>query len=190
MPKKYVFSVATFGKWKQQARALKRSGHMPHHQALDHIAKSKGFDNWHHLITEAKLNSDSGTAYRSGLVVACDIKDAMDSWNPDESFVDDSRVLHFCEQDIFAWYRRSDDEAEGEEKAAIPTDPTEYREEFDEWLNNVYLFRYAGPSLPPTPTKVLPLLRERCFKFIDPSRDLAVNGFLNMSGNTEPNSAH
>jgi hypothetical protein len=66
MPKEYVFSVATFGKWKQQARALKRSGHMPHHQALDHIAKSKGFDNWHHLITEAKLNSVSETAYSFG----------------------------------------------------------------------------------------------------------------------------
>ncbi|WP_323142697.1 hypothetical protein [Massilia phyllosphaerae] len=197
MPKEYIFSSATFGKWKQQARALKRSSQLSHHQALDHVAKAHRFDDWHQVVTEAKLNHVSETAYRSGLVVAYDVKDAMDSWVPDASFVDDSRVYHFCENDIFAWYRRGDDEVDGEERNAIPTDPTEYREEFEEWLMNVYLFRYTGTCLPPTPAKVLPLLHKRCFfgpmffwyqgRFIDPWRDLAVNNVLDMTGNTEPN---
>lgn len=192
----YVFSAAVFGKWKQQARALKRSIGLPHHQALDQVAIAKGFDNWHHVVTEAKLNQLSETAYRSGLVVAYDIKDAMDSWMPDDTFVDDLRVLDFCRDDIFAWYRRTDDEADEEERAAIPKDPAEYREDFEEWLNNVYLFRYCGSALPATPTKVLPLLNKRCFfspmffwfrgRFIEPFRDLAVNGVLDMSGKTEP----
>jgi hypothetical protein len=196
----HVFSSATFGKWKQQARALKRSSDLSHHQALDHVAKMNQFDNWHHVVAEAKLNRVSETAYRSGLIVAHDIKDVMDSWVPHDTFVDDLRVLHFCKADIFTWYRRNDDEAEGEEKDAIPTDPTEYREGFDEWLNEVYFFRYCGPTLPATPTKALPVLHERCFfgpmffwhggKFIDPWRDLAVNNVLDMSGSTEPNSAH
>lgn len=198
MHREYVFSSVIFGKWKQEARSLKRSSQLTHHQALDHIAKTKRFDSWHHVVTEAKLNRISETAYRSGLVVAYDIKDAMDHWVPDASFIGDSRVIHFCEEDIFTWYQRGDDEAEGEEKDAIPTDPIEYREEFREWLMNVHLFRYAGLNLPPTPTKVLPLLNERCFfapmfiwykgRFIDPWRDLAVNDCLDMSGNTEPGS--
>jgi hypothetical protein len=198
MHKQYVFSSAVFGKWKQQARALKRSSQLSHHQALDHVAKAHSFDNWHHVVTEAKLNCVSEKAYRSGIVVAYDIKDAMDNWVPDDSFVDDSRVYHFCENDIFAWYRRGDDEADGQERDTIPTDPTDYWEEFQEWLMNVYLFRYTGTSLPPTPMKVLPLLEERCFfgpmffwyqgKFIDPWRDLAANKVLDMTGNTEPNS--
>jgi hypothetical protein len=192
----YVFSAAIFGKWKQQARALKRSNALPHHQALDQVAIAKGFDNWHHVVTEAKLNHLSETAYRSGLVVAYDIKDAMDSWRSDDDFVDDLRVLDFCRDDIFAWYQRTDDEADEEGRAAIPRDPAEYEEDFQEWLHNVYFFRYCGSALPATPTKVLPLLDERCFfapmffwfpgRFIEPFRDLAVNGVLDMSGKTEP----
>jgi hypothetical protein len=192
----YVFSAATLGKWKQQARALKRSTALPHHQALDQVAIAKGFDNWHHVVTEAKLNLFSETAYRSGLVVAYDIKDAMDSWTPDDDFVDDLRVLDFCREDILAWYRRTDEEADEEERAATPRDPAEYQQDFQEWLNNVYFFRYCGPTLPTTPTKVLPLLSKRCFfapmfiwfrgRFIEPFRDLAVDGVLDMSGNTEP----
>lgn len=196
MHREFVFSSVVFGKWKQEARTLKRSGMLSHNQALDQVAKANRFDNWHHVVTEAKQNRASEVAYRSGLIVAYDIKDAMDSWVRDDSFVDDSRAMHFCADDIFAWYRRDDDECEGEEKAAIPNDPDEYREEFDEWLSNVYLFRYVGPDIPATPTKALPLLDERCFfgpmffwhggRFVDPLRDLAVNGVLDMSGNTVP----
>jgi hypothetical protein len=190
----HVFSAATFGKWKQQARALKRSNGLPHHQALDQVAIAKGFDNWHHVVTEAKLNRLSETAYRSGLVVAYDIKDAMDNWLSDDSFVDDWRVLHLCKEEVLTWYRQNDDEADGEERLAIPTDPDEYLEEFDEWLTNVHFFRYCGSALPSTPTTALPLLDERCFfapmffwlrgRFIDPWRDLAVNGVLDMSGSS------
>jgi hypothetical protein len=60
---------------------------------------------------------------------------------------------------------------------------------------NVNLFRYVVPDLPTTPRKVFPLLNERCFfapmffwhcsQFIEPFRDLAVDGVLDMSGNTE-----
>jgi hypothetical protein len=196
MHEEHIFSSVVFGKWRQEARALKRSSELSHHQALEQVAKEHRFASWRHVVTEAKLNRISESAYRTGLVVAYDIKDAMDNWNPDESFADDSRVLHFCEGDIFEWYRRTDDEAEGEERDAIPSDPAGYLEDFEEWLNNVHLFRYTGAALPPTPTKVLPLLRRRCFfaplffwyrgRFVDPWRDLAVNDVLDMSGNTEP----
>lgn len=192
----YIFSSATFGKWKQQARALKKSSDLSHVQALDHIARINRFDSWRHVVTEAKLNRITETAYRSGLLVAYDIKDALDNWRPDDSFADDFRAFEFCKADILAWYRRGDDEAEGEEKLAIPQDPSECQEEFDEWLTNVYLFRYTGTVVPATPTKVLPLLNERCFfapmffwhcgRFIDPWRDLAVDGVLDMSGKKEP----
>ncbi|RJG22224.1 hypothetical protein [Massilia cavernae] len=199
MQTQYLFSSAIFGKWKQEARALKRSTNLMHHEALEQVAKSKGFENWHQVACEAKLNRASETSYQSGLLVAYDIKDAMDHWVPDDSFVDDWRVLHFCESDIFTWFRRGDDEAEGEEKDAVPSDPDEYRERFVEWLTEIHLFRYCGPAMPTTPRAVLPLLDERCFfaplffwhngNFIDPWRDLAVGNFLDMSGNTASNSA-
>jgi hypothetical protein len=123
-----------FGKWKQQARALKRSADLSHHQALDLVAKANRFDNWHQVVTEAKANRVSEAAYRSGLVVAYEIKDATESWIPDVSFVDDPRVYLFCRNDVLAWFRRGDEEAEGEEKDAIPNDLAEYMEEFESGL--------------------------------------------------------
>ena len=191
MQNQYLFSSAIFGKWRQKARALKRLTNITHHEALEQIAKSKGFENWHQVVSEAKLNSASEASFRSGLIVAYDIKDAMDSWVPHDSFVDDSRALYFCDKDIFAWYKRGDEEAEHEEKAAISSDPDEYREEFDEWLCNLHLFRYVGSDLPISPEQALPLLRKRCFfgpmffwlngRFIDPWQDLAVDDCLDMS---------
>jgi hypothetical protein len=199
MQTQYLFSSATFGKWRQEARALKRSTNLMHYEALEHVAKSNGFENWHQVVYEAKLNRTTETSFRSGLLVAYDVKDAMDHWVPDDSFVDDWRALHFCERDILAWYRRGDDEAEGEEKDAIPSDPDEYIEQFEDWLTNVSFFRYCGPTVPATPRAVLPILDERCFfspmffwhhgQFIDPWRDLAVNGVFDMTGNTDSNSA-
>jgi hypothetical protein len=199
MQNQYLFSSLTFGRWKQEARALKRSTNLLHHQALEHVAKSKGFEDWHHVVREAKLNLTTEAAYRSGLLVAYDVKNAMDDWVPDDSFVDDWRALHFCANDVLAWYRRGDDEAEGEEKHAIPSNPDEYQEEFENWLTNICLFRYCGPTVPATPRAVLPLLNERCFfapmffwhqgQFVDPWRDLAVDGSLDMTGTTGSNSA-
>jgi hypothetical protein len=191
----YLFSSATFGKWKQQARSLRRSHDLMHYEALEHVAKSKGFETWHQVVCEAKFNRTTEISYRSGLLVAYDVKNAMDDWVPDDSFVDDWRAHHFCEKDILAWYRRGDDEAEGEEKDAIPLDPDDYLEQFRDWLTNVSLFRYCGPTVPATPRQVLPLLDKRCFfgpmffwhhgQFVDPWRDLAVNGVLDMTGNTD-----
>ncbi|MEC5161677.1 MULTISPECIES: hypothetical protein [unclassified Janthinobacterium] len=197
MQTQYLFSSLAFGRWKQEARALKRSTNLLHHQALEQVAKSKRFENWHQVVGEAKLNRTTETAYRSGLLVAYDVKNAMDDWVPDDSFVDNWRALHFCEKDILAWYRRGDDEAEGEEKHAIPSDPDKYLEEFENWLTNVCLFRYCGPTVPATPRAVLPILDERCFfspmffwhegQFVDPWRDLAIDGRLDMTGNTDLN---
>jgi hypothetical protein len=47
---------------------------LTHHEALEHIAKSKGFENWHQVASEAKLNRTTETSYRSGLLVAYDVK--------------------------------------------------------------------------------------------------------------------
>jgi hypothetical protein len=190
MSQNYVFSSATFGKWKQKARNLKRAGSLSHHEALEQVAKANGFDDWHHVVTESKLNDVSETAYRSGLVVAYDIKDASDNWQSDDLFVDDYRVFEFCDADLFARYKRNDDEEGGER----PTDEAEYREEYEEWRLNVFFFRYTGTTIPPTPRATLGLFDKRCFfppmffwhagKFIEPFRDLSIDGVLNMSGNS------
>jgi len=192
MHSNFIFSSVTFEKWKQQARALKRSSGMPHHQALDQVAKENRFNDWHHVVTEGKRNQLSEAAYRSGLVVAYDVKDAMESWSADDAFVEDSRILHFCENNIFNWYQQNDEDVEDEDRPLTPSATSKYREHFEEWLQNICLFRYCASTLPASPADALPLFDERCFfapmffwlhgQFVDPWRDLAVDGVLNMKG--------
>jgi hypothetical protein len=187
MSSSYIFSSITFGKWKQQARALKRESGITHTEALEQIARSNKFKDWHHLIQEAKQNKITENAYLNGLIVAYDIKDAMDNWKANESFVEDYRAWHFCQKDIFEHYRTSDEE----ENEKPPVINEEYRQEFEEWMNNVFFFRFCGKNFPESSQTVLRLLNERCFfapmyiwytgKFIEPWRDLAVNGVLDMS---------
>lgn len=75
---------------------------------------------------DASSSGSSSNAWNSSISprpLTYDVKDATESWAPDDSFVDDSRVYLFCQNDILAWYRREDEEAEDEEKRAIPSDP-------------------------------------------------------------------
>src|SRR5450830_791740 len=110
MQTQFVFSARTFGKWKQEARAIKRATRITHNQALEQVAASRGFESWYQLAHEAKLNSVTETAFRAGLIVAYSLKDAMDSFDPGDIFLEDWRAFSFCKEDIVAWYATNNDE--------------------------------------------------------------------------------
>lgn len=192
MQTQHVFTNLAFGKWKQEGRSLKRSSVLSHNQALEQVAKSKGFESWHHLSHEAKQNWITETAFRSGLIVAYSLKDAMDSFDPSDIFVEDWRAYLFCEPSIRTWYATNnvDDELDEEYRRTLASanDP----DEPDDWDSDVCLFRFCGSKLPATPRQVLPILGARCFfaplffwhkgRFVDPWQDLAINRVLDMSG--------
>lgn len=191
MPNQYLFSALTFGKWKQEARAIKRSTQVPLHEALERVAKSKGFLSWHQLAHEAKQNQVTETAFRSGLIVAYSLKDAIDSFDTGEVFVEDWRATLFCDKDILAWYASKDD-IDDDHGPSPTSDSWHDPDEPDDWEPDVCLFRYCGASFPATPRQALPIFDAHCFfaplffwhkgRFIDPWQDLAINGVLEMSG--------
>ena len=79
-----IISTNTVEHLKQKARKLKRDQAITHVQALDEIAKSHGFNHWHHVTLSNDIIKPSEEALRSGCVLAFDIEDALklDMSNP------------------------------------------------------------------------------------------------------------
>lgn len=49
---------------KQKARQLAREKHMPHHAALDIMAREEGFRSWSHLASQMAASGPAGAIYR------------------------------------------------------------------------------------------------------------------------------
>jgi hypothetical protein len=72
----YVISSSLLSALQKKAKALKKTNNIPHHEALDIIARELRFTNWEHLKKSQKETGVSENAYRNGLLWAMDIKDA------------------------------------------------------------------------------------------------------------------
>lgn len=71
-----VISASVLSSLQKKAKATKKSNNIPHHEALDSIARGLGFTNWVHLKKSADITAISEQAFRTGLVWAMDMKDA------------------------------------------------------------------------------------------------------------------
>ena len=80
---------------KQKARKLKQEEGITHTQALDKIAQRAKFNHWHHVCESYKRIEPTETAYRSGVIIAMDIKDADDFYDEENLFVEDE-YGYFC----------------------------------------------------------------------------------------------
>lgn len=75
----YVVTSSVLKALQKKAKTLKKQNNIPHHEALNKIAKSSSFANWEHLKASANKTSISENAFRNGLVWAMDLKDAEPS---------------------------------------------------------------------------------------------------------------
>jgi hypothetical protein len=177
MSNTHIVSSKVFEQFKQRARKIKQSEGIADHEALERVAKSAGFDNWHQVTMVAADSAYAETAHRSGLIVALDIKHAMEyQFDRDGLFVYDDRLYYFCNEDLFQHYRLCGDDEGQTFESRMPIE--ELREEFDMACNEM-LYRYTGPILPEAMDDVFKLSFERCFfgpvfvwfkgKFIDVS---------------------
>lgn len=75
---------------RRKAKKLRKEQGLPHHAALDAVARAAGrFPDWHHFIEAAKATEPAEQAFKHGLVIGMDIKDAMD--------VPAAKLAHFIE---------------------------------------------------------------------------------------------
>lgn len=153
-----IITSATVEKLKQKARKLKRDQSITHHEALDRVAQDAHFNHWHHVAESAKAFEPTEQAYFFGVIIAMDIKDAMDFRDPSGKFVEDSSAFALCADDIYSYIQ----EADGDE--GMRADDPLYEEDKREWmmdgLINYAFFRYTGSVLPASVDEVVKVVNE------------------------------
>lgn len=142
---------------KQKARTLKKEQGLSHHEALNQIAKQFHYHHWHHVTEMAAITAPSEDAYRNGLLLAFDIKEA-DSFD-DELFIQDNLAPLFCEEELWKIYLEMDDE--DEEFHELPE--SEQQEYFRDFMNNLVFYRYEGQNTPLTIEDTLKFVNEYSF---------------------------
>lgn len=149
---------------KQKARKLKVENNISHVQALDEIAKQAKFHHWHHLCEQHKLVEPTEKAFFSGVIIALDIKDALEFDCSDGLFAFDVGDLaaYFCYDDLLREYSESVDDDNIPLKDLEPKEQIIEDFELDE-INNYGFLRFTGDALPSSLDEVLRLVRERSF---------------------------
>jgi len=78
--------------FQRKAKKLHKETGVPHHAALDAVVRASGaFPDWHHFIEAAKATEPAEEAFKHGLVIGMDIKDALD--------VPAAKLTHFIEDE-------------------------------------------------------------------------------------------
>ena len=81
---------------RRKAKKLVKERGVAHHTALDMVARAGGtFPDWHHLIDAAKATEPSERAFKAGLVVGIDVKEAQDVRPSLSQFVRDEQLVTF-----------------------------------------------------------------------------------------------
>ncbi len=93
----HVIPSAAVEALRRKAKKLRKEQGMPHHAALDAVARAGGrFPDWHHFIEAAKATEPAEQAFKHGLVIGMDIKDALE--------VPDSRLTQFLPDERLAMF--------------------------------------------------------------------------------------
>lgn len=158
-----IISSAAVQRLKQKAKKLKNSEGIPHHEALDRIAKETGvFQHWHQVTLSASETLPAEKAYTSGLCIAVDIKVYTEQSDFMQSpFCEDFRVAHFVEGDI----RKL---VEEDIYSEITADNIEYlsKEEINELvvieMQGLVFLRYYGDNQPTNLVDVNKLVSKYC----------------------------
>ena len=96
MSKVIVIPASSVEELRRKAKQLRKETGVAHHAALDAVARAGGvFPDWHHLIEAAKATEPSERAFKAGLVVGIDVKEAQDAGSSLSQFVRDEQLAMF-----------------------------------------------------------------------------------------------
>lgn len=153
-----IISSADVEKLKQSARKLKKSSGIFHHEALDQVARSAGFNHWHHVSESLKSFEPTEHAYYFGVIIAMDVKDAMDFSDSSGGFIEDPYAFTLCADDIYAHIREENDDA---------IDDLDYEEDRRDWmfdgLANFVFFRHTNATVPESVDEVMNIVSKCSF---------------------------
>ena len=96
-----IIPAAAVERLRRKAKELKKRTGVPHHEALDQVAQeSKYFRDWHHLMGHAKATQPMEQAFKTGIIVGVDPKDADFNHSRLKYFVPDGRAIMFLRSEF------------------------------------------------------------------------------------------
>ena len=140
---KIIIPACFVEKLKQKARKLKNESGISHHEALDQVAQSAGFNHWHHVVEIAAITAITEDAYRHGFIV---IYEGSESDVDSDFLVKDDLASHFYSDQL--WWLYLTGVSQDPELQDITEE--EHCEVFDEYLRSLAFFRYTGNEIPKT----------------------------------------
>lgn len=132
----HIIRARTVEKLRKEAKELKKTLKIPHHQALDLAARKADFNDWEHLQKSAVETSISEEPYRNGFVFAMDVKDADNHKVKSNLIILDENVFALIFMDFMSERGYSD-------ISELSEYETFYLEDLE--INYIY-FRYAGQT--------------------------------------------
>lgn len=117
MPDIHIVPAAAVESLRRKAKQLKKQERIPHHEALDMVARKSGiFANWHHLVEAAKATEPTERAFTHGFVAGLDPKDFDNHGRFTlDTFVQDDGLLSFVLDELNSEMRKNLDAYEIEE---------------------------------------------------------------------------
>jgi len=148
----HIITEKDFRHFKRQAKKLAKEQRLKHTEALDIVAKKNHFHHWKHVVENKKRVEASEIAFKSGLIIALDIKD---SENVEDGiyFVRDKFVPYFCECDLYKEYIKGSTEIDREQSLI---DCRDYI------LNDLVFLRYLSET-PSSINKALSIIQQWIF---------------------------
>lgn len=141
----YIIPAVALSKLKKRAKAIQRATQQPHHEILDQLARDRRLPNWHHLTLHADKTASAEAAFRSGVVLGIDPKEAMDSGEGDENFRRDERVGFFCRASLVEFLLKTWKQEDAREGRTEPRNEGEDLREAEDWADSqMVYYRYVG----------------------------------------------
>lgn len=124
---------------KQRARNLKRDRQIPHHEALEIVAKTAGFDSWRQVAEATEKCRPIEDAFRRGFLLAFDGSEVPDIENDESPIQWEEYAFELLRNQLFEKYCAQPDEEDPAQRPISQTlDSDDLKEYFEQDWGHMY----------------------------------------------------
>lgn len=147
MQHKFLIQQKVVSRLKQRARRMKRDQSIPHHEALQLVAKAAGFDNWLQVVESAESCRPTEEAFRLGFLIAFDPSELPDIEDEAFPFHWDPYAFDLLKPELLKCCGSQADEEDPEDRPMSETmDPEELLAYFEADWSSMYFLRLKYPQ--------------------------------------------
>ncbi|EZN58337.1 hypothetical protein AJ75_01659 [Pseudomonas aeruginosa BWH035] len=149
---------------KQRARNLKRDRQIPHHEALEIVAKTAGFDSWRQVAEATEKCRPIEDAFRRGFLLAFDGSEVPDIENDESPIQWEEYAFELLRNQLFEKYCAQPDEEDPAQRPISQTlDSDDLKEYFEQDWGHMYFFRLRSAGEVLSVVQLLELVAKHSF---------------------------